>query len=80
MEFYIHLFITQTHRCNVIMENMQRFHLWNFGMRYFSYFCSKNRLWVLVRTASSEYPYSLFWNRNKKLTVFLKHSRKRMFD
>ena len=34
----------------------------------FSYFCSKHRLWVLVRTASArrsnEYPQSTFLSRN----------------
>ena len=41
---------------------------------YFSYFCSKHRLWVLVRTASSsgsnEYPQSMFFSRNKKNNVY----------
>ena len=35
----------------------------------FSYFCSKHRLWVLVRTASArryEYSHSMFLSRNKK--------------
>ena len=31
-------------------------------LRYFSYNCSKHRLWVLVRTA----PQSMFLSRNKK--------------
>ena len=35
------------------------------GIHYFSYYCSKQRLWVNVRTASSrrsnEYPQSMFW-------------------
>ena len=43
---------------------------------YFSYFCSKFRLWVLVRTASprrggsNEYPQSMFLSRNKKNNVY----------
>ena len=41
---------------------------------YFSYFCSKHRLWVLVRTAlpsgSNKYPQSMFLSRNKKNNVF----------
>ena len=36
---------------------------------FFSYFCSKHRLWVLVRTpqrgGSNEYPQSMFLSRNK---------------
>ena len=48
---------------------------------YFSYFCSKHRLWVLVRTAwgkavltsrgsSNEYPQSMFLSRNKKNNAY----------
>ena len=40
---------------------------WNFSdkiFRYFSYFCSKHRLWLLVRTAS------MFLSRNKKNNVY----------
>ena len=43
---------------------------------YFSYYCSKHRLWVLVRTASprrggsNEYPQSMFLSRNKKNNVY----------
>ena len=41
---------------------------------YFSYFCSKHRLCVLVRTASgggfNEYPHSMFSSRNKKNNVY----------
>ena len=38
---------------------------------FFSYFCSKHRLWVLVRTSSSnEYPQSMFLSRNKKNNVY----------
>ena len=41
---------------------------------YFSYFCSKHRLWVLVRTtywgSSNEYPQSMFLSRNKKNNVY----------
>ena len=39
---------------------------------YFSNFCSKHRMWVHVRTASTrrggsnEYPRSMFWSKNKK--------------
>ena len=33
----------------------------------FSYFCSKHRLWVLVRTASAQ---SMFLSRNKKNKVY----------
>ena len=40
----------------------------------FSYFCSKHRLWVLVRTASrggsKEYPQSMFLSTNKKYNVY----------
>ena len=36
---------------------------------YFSYFCSKHRLWVLVRT--NEYPQSMFLSRNNKNNVYL---------
>ena len=34
---------------------------------YFSYFCSKHRLWGV----SNEYPQSMFMNRNKKNNVYL---------
>ena len=35
---------------------------------YFSYFCSKHRLWVLIRTASAnEYPQSMFLSGNVKI-------------
>ena len=41
---------------------------------FFSYFCSKQRLWVLVRTprwgGSNEYPQSMFLSRNKKINVY----------
>ena len=50
---------------------------WKFSNKkfwYLSYFCSKHRLWVLVRTASTsgsnEYPQSLFLSRNKKNDVY----------
>ena len=33
---------------------------------YVSYFCSKHRLWILVRTASNEYPQSIFWAEIRK--------------
>ena len=40
----------------------------------YSYFCSKHRLWVLIRTASTsdsnEYPQSMFFSRNKKNNVY----------
>ena len=32
---------------------------------YFSHFCSKHRLWVLVRGGSNRYPQSMFLSRNK---------------
>ena len=32
----------------------------------FSYFCSKHKLWVHVRTASARYPQSMFWSKNNK--------------
>ena len=41
--------------------------IWKFSdeiLWYFSYFCSKHRLWVLVRTASKRFkrlPQSMFW-------------------
>ena len=41
---------------------------------FFSYFCSKHILWVLVRTASrggsNKYPQSMFLSRNKKINVY----------
>ena len=42
---------------------------------YFSYFCSKYRLWVLFRNrphrgGSNEYPQSMFLSRNKKNNVY----------
>ena len=41
---------------------------------YFSYFCSKHRSWVLVRTphwgSSNEYPQSMSLSRNKKNNVY----------
>ena len=43
---------------------------------FFHIFCSKHRLWVLVRTASArrggsnEYPQSMFLSRNKKNGVY----------
>ena len=41
---------------------------------YFSYFCSKHRLWVLIRTAqwgsSNKYPQAMFLSRNKKNNVY----------
>ena len=40
---------------------------------YFSYFCSKHKMWVLVRTASAsgsnEYPQSMFSSKNKENNV-----------
>ena len=36
---------------------------------YISYYCSKHRLWVHVRTASggsNVYPQSMFWSKNKE--------------
>ena len=45
------------------------------GTHYFSYFCSKHRLWVLVRTASlrrsNEYPQSIFEQKYEKYENFL---------
>ena len=53
-------------------ENFQIKKFW-----YFSYFCSKHRSWVLVRTASTrrrggcnEYPQSMFLSRNKTNIVY----------
>ena len=40
-----------------------------FFFLYFSYFCSKHRLWVLVR-GSNEYPQSMFLSRNKQNNVY----------
>ena len=41
----------------------------------FLYFCSKQRLWVLARTAlargSDEYPQSMFLSKRKKNNVYL---------
>ena len=38
---------------------------------YFSYFCSKHRLWVLVmRGGSNEYPQSMFLSRSKKNNIY----------
>ena len=46
----------------------------NFQIMFFSYFCSKHRLWVLVRTASARrlywVPQSMFLSRNKKNNVY----------
>ena len=36
----------------------------------FSYLRSKHRLWVLVRTASNEYPHSMFLSVDKKNNVY----------
>ena len=59
---YIENFTAKTRKCSGKK-------LW-----YFSYFCSKHRLWVLVRTASArrfkEYPQSMFLNGNKKDNVY----------
>ena len=50
-------------------ENFKIKKLW-----YFPYFCSKHRLWVLVRTASTrwsnEYPQSMLLSRNKNINVY----------
>ena len=35
-----------------------------FFFKYFSYFCSKHRLWV---HGFNEYPQSMFWSKNKKI-------------
>ena len=46
---------------------------WKFSDKkfwYFSYFCTKHRLWVLVRIRSNEYPQSMFLGRNKKNNVY----------
>ena len=50
---------------------------WKFSDKnfwYFSYFCSKHRLWVLARTprwgGSNEYPQSMLLSRNKKNNVY----------
>ena len=46
---------------------------WNFSDKkfwYFSYFCSKHRLWVFVSTGSNKYPQSMFLSRNKKNNVY----------
>ena len=44
------------------------------GIHYFSYFCSKHKLWVLVRTASrggsNEYLQFMFWAEMWKLLEF----------
>ena len=41
---------------------------------YFSYFCSKNRLWYLLELpqwgCSNKYPQSMFLSRNKKNNVY----------
>ena len=43
-------------------------------LSYLSYFCSKHRFWVLIRTAqqggSNEYPQSMFLSKNKKNSVY----------
>ena len=46
------------------------------GCTFFSYFCSKHRLWVFIRTASSRWflrvPTIYVWSRNmKNIRVFL---------
>ena len=51
---------------------------WKFSDKklwYFSYFCSKHRLWVLVRTASrwgssNGYPQSMFWAEIRKNNTY----------
>ena len=50
---------------------------WKFSDKnfwYFSYFCSKHRLWVLVRSpqwgGSNGYPQSMFLSRNIKNNVY----------
>ena len=45
---------------------IENFQLKNFDIFLISYFCSKHRLWVHVRTGSNEYPQSMFWSKNKK--------------
>ena len=42
------------------IKNSDIFHV------YFSYSSSKHRLWVLVRTASSEYPQSMILAKEEK--------------
>ena len=72
----IYLNITKTRPCN-IQKNILVVQMKNFTgkKKYFSYFCSKHRLWVHVRTASArlggcnEYPQSMFWSKNKKIDI-----------
>ena len=58
--------ITKTRPCNIqIFVKIENFQF----LIFFSHFCSKHRLLVLVRTAcrggSNEYPQSMFWSKNK---------------
>ena len=67
-------FILRKHNYSNILEILppenENFQIKKFW--YFSYFCSKHRLWILVRTASSrqggsnEYPQATFMSRDKK--------------
>ena len=64
--------ITKTHLFKYI-ENFTSKN-WKFSdkkLLYFSYFCSKYRLWVLVRTASARrflwVPQSMFWAEIRKI-------------
>ena len=45
------------------------------GIHYFSYFCSKHRLWYSLepprRGGSNEYPQSMFWAEIRKISAFL---------
>ena len=65
--------ITKT-RLFKYIENFTNKTKWKFSDKkiwYFSYFCSKHRMWVLVRTASmrssNEYPQSMFWAKIRKI-------------
>ena len=72
-------YITKTRIFKYIKKNHRQ--NWKFSdekLWYFSYFCSKHRLWILVRTASltrggyNEYPQSMFLSRYIKKNVYFR--------
>ena len=64
------------HYENMPIQIYRKFHLQKLKISnktkplIFSYFCSKHRLWVLVRTGSNEYPQFMFLSRNMKNNVY----------
>ena len=63
---YYEYMLMHTEIFKFVKKKKRKFLVGNF--LHFSYFCSKHRLWIHVRTASRvhEYPQSMFWSRNKK--------------